>query len=262
MRLKPRTFLLGPLLLLFCAGCKEELFHDLDELRANQVRLVLEKSGIAAEKNRSGNLWNIRVSTNLVARALTAIEESRVLVRDLERFKEQSSGVVQSREERGRWAERQQAWGLEQTLERIPGVREARVHLRLVEESSFGFSKPQEKESASILLVVAEERESLKEEARKIISGGTGMTAESVLVITSLAVRPFLHSKELPLEPPEGSQASVVLLLLGLIFILLSIALGWVRGRRLTDEGLPVPAAKPGLQPLSVLQREASSELQ
>ena len=168
-----------------CA-CREEILHELDEMRANQVQLVLERSSIEAEKVRSGAGWNIVVPHSQATAALAVLEQSRILWRDLSRFKDLSQNFIQSREERAHAAERQIAWTMEQTLERIPGVLEARVQLHLNQQSLDPFG-PKVKDSGSVLLVVNGDRPHEAEPMKRLISGATGVEPDSIAVLVSSA---------------------------------------------------------------------------
>lgn len=203
--MSPRGALALALLLL--SGCREEILHDLDELRANQVRLVLERAGVPAEKRRSGALWNVRVDAAHVAKALATIDASRILVRDLTRFTEQGSGLVPSRGERVRAEERERARGLEQTLERMPGVLEARVHLTGGGDEPFRPLKENENRSGSVFLVTETELPEIVERARQLVAGGAGISNERVAIITSLAGGDLSRSAPTTATPIERSES-------------------------------------------------------
>ena len=181
---KPFLFLL---ILIASSGCEETILHDLDELRANQVLVVLSREGISAEKKREGALWNVEVSSSEISLALSTLEESRVLKRELSRFAEKSSGLMPSREERTYLAERQLAWNLEGTLEQLPGVLEARVHLYLENKEQFSLEPQKSSDSASVLVVYSGAHSPLPEEIREIVAGASGVKKESVSVIFSAA---------------------------------------------------------------------------
>ena len=193
------------LFLLAFSGCEETILHDLDELRANQVLVVLSRVGISAEKKREGALWNVEVNSSEISLALSTLEESRVLKRELSRFAEKSSGLMPSREERTYLAERQLAWNLEGTLEQLPEVLEARVHLYLENKDHFSLEPQKHSDSASVLLVYSGANPPMPEEIREIVSGASGVKKESVSVIFSAANSPTNDPKQE--TKPETSLA-------------------------------------------------------
>lgn len=166
-------------ILFFVAACREEILHELDELKANQVQLVLKRKGIDSRKSKaSGGLWNIDVPSTQVLNSLSELERSRVVLRDLARFKGFDLNLLSSREERRQASEQKSAWSIEQTLEKISGVLEARVHLELPLESD----PPQKLKpgSASVLLVVDEKLELEESKLKTLIAGAAGISAESI----------------------------------------------------------------------------------
>ncbi|MFN8389857.1 MAG: hypothetical protein U0136_06175 [Bdellovibrionota bacterium] len=227
--------------LLFGCGCREEILHDLDELHANQVQLVLNHAGIESEKVRSGALWNVTVSRSRSAGALSSLEQSRVLWRDLSRFKEQSGGFIQSREERARESERQVSWTMEQTLERLPGVLEARVQLEIADQSA-DLSAAHQPRSGSVLLVVNELKAPDVHEVKQLVAGGTGLSPEAISVVVAQPpkeARPMLRhegGESPPLTESRGGERkwelAVRLGLLGSVGMVFVLLLAWLRLRR------------------------------
>lgn len=175
-----------PFLALFLAtACNERILHDLDEMRANQVMVVLSEAEISAGKEREGSHWSIAVSRSEVASALRAIEESRVLRRDLERSTEQSDSFLRSKEERAYTIERETAWGLERTLEQLPGVLEVRVHLSRTGKEHQIFEEESVHDSASVLVIAAPGRSPDETQIRKLVSGAAGVDTEKVIVLVT-----------------------------------------------------------------------------
>ena len=195
-----RRFL--PLLILFTSACKESILHDLDELKANQVKLILARQNIPAFKTRDGGGWSIKVSKSDVDRALQLIDRSRMLKRSVQRNTEDSSSFVRSREERQRWVERKLAWSLEDTLESYPGVLEARVHIHMSDSKSLAGSKPRSR--ASVLLVG--EQSIALEKVKQLVSGASGVESVNVVLARGREVQELsapakeTYLKELPRE--------------------------------------------------------------
>lgn len=183
------------LFLFLVTSCREVVVHDLDELRANQLKLILENNEIAVSKERVGSLWQISIASNQVRKALAIIEKSRILLRDVNRFKEQSKNILQTREEKNQLLLKELAWSLEQTLERYFGVLEARVHLNSQVTPDFiNSTKPQT--TAAILLMVKEKVEVKEAEIKQIISGASGIATEKIAVIVSEQKMPILYKDE------------------------------------------------------------------
>lgn len=223
---KQRGVLLLCLLGTLVCGCKEEILHDLSEMRANQVLLILERAQISAEKIRSGKDWVVRVPDGQAMEALSLIDESRLMVRDLERNKDQSRGLMQSREDRAQANERELAWDLENTLERMPGVREAKVHLSIESDSPLAKVKTRPPSSASVLLVVAKEDAAVVEKAKQLIAGAAGLPATQVSVVLTkieeVAKRSLVPASRTGADwlPLMGGVAGVVsVLLIGTAFL-------------------------------------------
>ena len=172
------------LFLFFITSCREVIVHDLDELRANQLKLILENNEIAVSKERLGSFWQISVAADQAQRALGIIEKSRILLRDVNRFKEQSKSILQSREEKNQLLLKELAWGLEQTLERYWGVLEARVHLNFPLTPDF-VSPNKTPATASVLLMVKEKVEINEAEIKQIVSGASGIVPEKISLIIS-----------------------------------------------------------------------------
>ena len=232
------------LLLLATLGCKEQILHDLDELRANQVQLLLLRSSMNVEKVRSGKLWSIAVSPEEIPQALQLIERSRILKRDLERGAEQQAGLLQSSDERLRLLEHQLASRTEQTLEQIPGVLEARVHLHKDPDVDRSFSPSQKRNSASVLLLLSKGNGVSIPEVRALVAGAAGFQPEEVSILASDAAEdseerdsivPAIIQNHGPQQPgwqryPWIAGACVASAVMGL-WLLINV---WSRGRRMS----------------------------
>ena len=198
-------------LCLALSGCQEVILHQLDELQANKIRVVLAKHGIEATKERNGELWNVSVAANDVPKALTYLDNERVLQRGIRRNQTQSSGFLQSRREKEYAMERNLSWSIERTLEAIPYIREARVHLRMAEGEIPLFEKQRSK-SASVL-VVASGKQNLSY-IKKLVSGASGIDANEVEVIVVRARQEpsVVETRPIPLDEVSAPNEYVVLL--------------------------------------------------
>jgi type III secretory pathway lipoprotein EscJ len=176
------------ILLVLLTGCKETILHKLDESQANQIKVTLSRNGIKADKIFDGSYWNVTVPKNEALHALTLLDNSRILRNDSRRSLERSKSLIPSREERTHFIERQLATSLEHTLERLPGVLEARVHLYLHATDTFPISLPNENFTASVLVIVDKSQSSrldliTDQEIQKLVSGASGVQASSISVV-------------------------------------------------------------------------------
>ncbi len=165
----PRLKALALMILAICAGCKEEILHDLDEQSANRVQLALLRSGIEAEKSRSGDHWAIAVAPQDLGGALQVVESSRALRRELLRPAESGVSMLMSREERAQAFQRANAFALERTLEALPHVLEAHVHVG--------------GRSASVVAVIDRAEAGAADEIRGIASAALGIVPELLQVV-------------------------------------------------------------------------------
>ncbi len=180
-RLRSGFSLIGALVLL--TGCREELLHDLNELQANRVIVVLKENGIDAVKDRNASTWTVSVPREQTIDALQALEKRRTTRRELRRFTEESKGLLQSREERLRFLERQKAWNLETTLESVPGVLEAHAQLFVPETDEFAAANAKQQMTASVLIIAEDGGAINPERLKPLIAGATGIGGERIALI-------------------------------------------------------------------------------
>ena len=184
---------------LLLLGCQEELVHDLDEQSANRVQLALLHAGLRAEKTRSGEAWSIAVDSKNLTEALAVVEATRVLRREKRRAPESSLSLLMSREEREQLNLRSSTLSLERTLEGLPEVLEARVHVRATGVGERGGVVA---ESASVVVAAGREVVGAVEEIRTIASGALGIPPERLKVV--LRIEQFQNRAE---SPPKSVGA-------------------------------------------------------
>lgn len=174
------------MLLLVCsAGCKETVLHGIDESRANQLSILLDQIGIASSKHASGPNWDLRVARSDLGPALRAIENSRMLTRGENRHKPQESSFIPSDNQQLQAAERQLSWSIEETLERIPGVVEAKVHLWLNKPTQFGLSAQDNSARSASALLLTEPTAALNlVELKLLLAGATGAPQNAISIVT------------------------------------------------------------------------------
>lgn len=198
-------------LLLSVAACRERILHDLDELQANKVLVLLAESGIHAEKLQQGNMWHIAVPQREATEALAMLEKSRILKPEQIRLSQRANTMMLSREERAQYLERQVAWSLEQTLERLPAVLEARVHLSLGPSDSLNPETVAQQQSASVLLISANEKQIDRAGIQQLIAGASGVKSSAVVVMVREAAIPGAESDSTPRSISHSAHSASVL---------------------------------------------------
>jgi type III secretion protein J len=139
------------------AGCDAELYHDLPERRANEAVLALRESGLRADKKLEqrgsggrASSFALTVPRSEESRALALLAE-RGLPRLSERTARASGALLPSLAEQRAEAAAALSADLAETIERLPEVAEARVHLALPEaEPLAALGSP--RATASVLL--------------------------------------------------------------------------------------------------------------
>lgn len=228
--------LFGPLL----GGCDAELYHDLPERRANEALLALREAGLAADKRLEqrgtggrSSLFTLTVPRSDEAQALRVLEQ-----RGLPRLPPPTQPSGGSRllglpgEQRSEEAARLEA-ALIETLERLPMVEEARVHLGLPAPeplSPVGQLRP----SAAVLLRLRAELVPRPAEIAQLVARAVpGLDAADVAVIATPAVAavgvmPGRRGAPLWALGALGSAVAVLLCGCGLLL--------WRRRRSAPDE--------------------------
>jgi type III secretory pathway lipoprotein EscJ len=176
-----KFFLIAAMTMLF--GCREELLHDLNEIQANHVMVVLREGGIDAAKQRHGSAWTLVVSKDDVIHALQLLERRRTTRRELRTFSEQPRGILQSREERLQFIEHQSEWSIERTLESIPGVLEAHTHLFTPPSTDFDVPNSKAQMTASVLIITNNLSMMKHEELTSLVAGATGISVDKVNIV-------------------------------------------------------------------------------
>ena len=215
-RARVRSSIVLLLLIVLTTGCQEQILHDLSEKEANKVVRHLSESGMAVEKvSQADGRWAIAVQQKEVTRALGYLDSQRILsVRDSKVSSASKGSFIPSREEQRFRYERSISASLEESLTAMPGVLEARVHLNLPEEDPLFGSRPLERGSGSVLLVVDERFEAPDGEIAALVGGAAGIPSQGVRVLKSRALMPVpeeplraatipaITSSEPPLEVP------------------------------------------------------------
>lgn len=228
-------------------ACNVDIYHDLSERRASESLLALRAAGIRADKRIEGRASAARASS--FALTVPRSDETRALVvlaeRGLPRPAEPTASsnnkllFLPSSQRDGSAA--LQSAALAETLERIPEVSEARVHLALPEPeplASQGALRP----TASVYLKLrAPLAVSTAEIAQLVAHSVPGLDAQdvSVLAAQSPALVPSAVSQLSQLGPflvaPESRGALILVLValavLGMACVGLGI-LAWPRRKK------------------------------
>jgi len=228
------------LITLCVAGCSEDVIHDLTELQANKVVLELNAQGVEAAKKKRGSKWDISVDSDDAKRAISILEHSPELRRTLKPSSDKNFGPIPGKAERQLLREEQISSELAHSIEKLDGVREARVHLHLPEESDTTASK-----TGSALVVLSEGATVRTEEVQAILSGGSGIKSHDIAVIfvnqkeatsTNELQEPNLTTSSPQLVKTEPTKFNTLALIFGGAFvvsvILLIVVTRVVRRRR------------------------------
>lgn len=230
-------------------GCAVELEHGLDERQANEVASVLESAGIAADKvaeESQANAYKIVVARAESGRAFALLEARDLPRRSLRGLSDTFSGgtlLPSPVEDRARYAA---ALGveLERSLQEVPGVVAARVHLALPAEEPLVGEAAHARPTASVLLKTARALPLGDADIKRLVAGAVnGLQAADVGVVIAAGVAdpgapPLDHVG--PLRVAHGSRALtaalatsglvlILLLSLGLVFV--AMRLGQLRRR-------------------------------
>lgn len=241
------------MLLVLTGACDVELYHDLPERRANEAVLALRESGVRADKRLEQRASGARPSSFaiLVApadepRALRLLTE-RGLPRLMAPTATSSSKLLGlSGDGRGEMlAQLQQSLG--ETLESLPAVQEARVHLALPEPEPLhplGQLRP----TASVLLRLRAPLPLPAADVALLVARAVpGLDAADVAVLSA----PAAGAGSGPANAGERAGAStwLVPLLLGLCLLLLGgcVALLFMLRARRVAAAAPARALEPEL---------------
>lgn len=170
-------------------GCKEQILHNLSEAEANRIVSRLHAAELAAEKVvQSDGRWAISLPEREASEALRYLEDRRVVSsqRD-DTFGFTKGGLIPSREEQRFRYERSIAAAIEESLQAVKGVLEARVHLNLPQsESFFGERGERVSGSSAVLLLVDEHFDTEDRDIARLVAGAAGLQVERISVLRSV----------------------------------------------------------------------------
>lgn len=235
-------------MLLLLAGCGVELEHGLDERQANQAVTLLAGSGISADKvagDGPASTYTIVVPREDAARAFRLLEDHdlpRQGQKGLAETFADSSLLPSPIEDQARYAAALQA-ELERTLEGLPHVTSARVHLALPVDDPLS-GAPAARPTGSVLLKVHGKMQLATAEIARLVAGAVPeLRPEDVsVVVAPLAAEsdPPALDRLGPVAVARGSRTTVatlaasglvMILLLGLGLVVAALRLGRLRRR-------------------------------
>lgn len=190
------------LLVALClTGCREQIVHNLSENEANRLLTRLGNSSLEAEKiKQPDGKWALAVDRSQALSAIKLLDDARLLRENPTEGSDKSS-MLSSREDQRFRLERALSHEIEMTLANIPGVLEVRVHLNLPPLDPF-FGQPLEKASsasASVFLL-ARDLQVSKEEIARLVSGASGIPAQTISVIWSRSDAAGTNKENVPLN--------------------------------------------------------------
>lgn len=192
------------LLCIAVCGCKEQILHDLTEAEANRIVSRLHGAELTAQKVlQSDGRWAISLPERQASAGLRYLEDHRVVSSQRsDTFSFAKGGLIPSREEQRFRYERALAAAIEESLQAVKGVLEARVHLNLPQsESIFGERGEKVLGSSAVLLLVDDRFNTEERDIARLVAGAAGLQVEHISVLRSVtnAVAVRLASAE-PLQ--------------------------------------------------------------
>jgi type III secretion protein J len=234
------------------SACSVPISAGLDEADASQAVVALEKSGIAAEKEKDPdheNAYRVVVARDEAASALGVLSQEGLPPRDApgvldalgrgsmvpSRLSEQAKLVAGTSGE------------LERTLRAVDGVVSARVHLAIPPRDALSLGEQTQSSSASVLLRHrgASPPIALPEVQRLVAGAVPGLEASGVsVVMTPAPPRTRLVERELARFGPltvTRSSMTPLRVVLGVAVLVNAVLLGflvalWLKVRRLETE--------------------------
>lgn len=245
-----RAILIALVLPMF--GCGIELEHGLDERQANEVATLLESAGVSADKEAEegqANAYKIVVARGEAGRAFALLESRDLPRRDQRGLAETfaAAGLLPSAvEERARYGAALAA-ELERSLQAVPGVISARVHLALPPDEPLAGESAHARATASVLLKSASQLPIADADVKRLVAGAiNGLSPSDVSVVVAGGVSappppPFervgpvrVAKESRPLVAALATSGLAIILLLSLAVIYASVRVGRLR-RRVRD---------------------------
>jgi type III secretion protein J len=170
-------------------GCKEQILHDLSEAEANRIVSRLHSAELTAEKVlQSDGRWAISLPERQASVGLRYLEDHRVVSSQRgETFAFAKGGLIPSREEQRFRYERALAAAIEESLQAVKGVLEARVHLNLPQNEGFFGERGEKAQGSSAVLLLVDDRFNTEErDIARLVAGAAGLQVERISVLRSV----------------------------------------------------------------------------
>ncbi len=243
-------------------GCQEEVYHGLNERRANRIVVALEKEGLAADKARDGSGeggWMVTVPSGQKVRAWKVLEARGLPKPKTEGFSEfyPTGGLIPTASEERILYQYATGQELRKTLLKVDRVVDAQVNLVLPEEPRVQLSNTEVEPPRASVLVKYQPREQASGEPRppmtvaaieKLIAGGVeGLERERVEVIVTPAGDPVAEADEpdfakvgpVSVAPRSRGIARAVIGGMGVLVILLGAGVAYLLWSRLREDDVP-----------------------
>lgn len=197
-RLRPVLLVLASLV--FLAGCRTDLYTNLEEREANEMLSVLMDEGIQATKSTLGDsLFTVTVSNDDVGDALAVLDAQGLPQRARQSLGQvfARSGIVSSPfEERVRYIYALSE-EVAQTLQQIDGVLVARVHIVMPEEAELGRETRPASAAVFIKQKLGFDLDFLMPQIRRLVANSIeGLAYEDVTVVLVEAQRQAVSMRE------------------------------------------------------------------
>lgn len=166
------------------SACREELVHGLNEMQSIELQRALAEQGLAARSVFDGKSWNLTVANEDLEMARASLVSNRNILRPQLPAETQVPSLFSSRDERIWYQTQQVGQAIASSLQILPGVLDARVHLSRTPGSFW--EKEVRIESASVLLLVREEAELDEEAIRMLVAKGSGCAASNIAVVSQV----------------------------------------------------------------------------
>lgn len=196
-------------LLCLLGACDETILHELTEQQANKAFIILSRAGIESTKATDGVHWTLQVAKQDASMALSELEAARVFVPEKDADAGSGFGLIQSAEQRAHAIAESQSRKVADTLKRIPGVLDARVHLFRDKRDVLEAPSEAMQGSASVLLIVDTGISPEIEAVKSLVAGALGLIPATVSVIVSESKVPATVTPTVHVPIPEQSPATI-----------------------------------------------------
>ncbi|MCS6962078.1 MAG: hypothetical protein NZT61_06220 [Deltaproteobacteria bacterium] len=216
--------------LFFLFGCKVNLVTSVDERDANLALYYLTIAGVPAEKLGKNGKFDIRVGKDNLAKALEIVNKLSLGSQKPNHNKKSSRP---SKEEERFFVERMLARELEETLQNIPGVKTARVHIYSPDYDSLALKNLEhERKKASTLISSDMPNQIDAEKVKAIISGATGIDTSKIIVTILDAPKLDLAVGPKSEEAKQTSSRNLIKILGFLVFTFIAAGVVYHAFRR------------------------------